>query len=503
MRSCAQRAHTSTAFSLYPPHTHTPIIDGPPPRLIPSPLPQHSTGYIRASLGGGPKSGLLLLCVSPCVCVCVCSTQSHRLLSLSHYSPHSGPLLACEARDHMRGLQRVPRYRDPLVRNVARMLLRGLQEQHHATSSQQVELEVRLGSILAHARARQLDVPVAVASPALMDESARTVYEFHPGLSQPLLQGIQVALREAGLATQSDMHLPFMKADAVLLLTNAKRLLCRYHRLHGASPGKHADSAKAAASPRQAPVYNPLSLTHGITVLSAEHKRRLAWMDMCCPGWCADVRFALSSETSVPIELTDATKEAAVSSRCRLRACVPVGPFFSVQLTQSTLIEDVWWYPPHEVRSYLERGGSVSSSSSSAATTGTTTFGVGTVIPTPALLMPEKAAERTGWYGMGASNIEVEVEVNLPALLREWKRLYGGAAVSAYLSASGLVCTTCAGTALASDASLKPPLAMATGDDDTDMHAMLLAEREDPLLLRMAEEMMAVVQFLTKVRIAE
>ncbi|KAG5483718.1 hypothetical protein LSCM4_04870 [Leishmania orientalis] len=401
----------------------------------------------------------------------------------------------------MRGLQRVPRYRDPLVRNLARLLLRGLQEQHHAASSVKVELEARLGSILAHTRARQLDIPIAVASPALVDETARNIYQFHPGISQTLLQGMQVALLEAGLATRTDMNLHGRKADVLLYLTNAKRLRCLYHLLHGEPTDKRADGAKAAASNRQAPVYHPLCCTQGITVMSAEMKKRLALMDMCCPGWCADVRFALSTETSVPIALTDATNETATSSRCRIRACLPVGPFFSLQMTQSTLIQDVWWYPPRSGSSYLEKD--VSLPSSSAAATGTTAFGVGTMIPTPPLLIPERAAERVGWSDVGASSIEVEVEVNLPALLREWKRVYGGAAVSAYLSTSELVHTTCAGTGLSSEASLKPPLAMVTRDDDADVHAAVLAEREDPYLLRVAEDMMAVVQFLTKVRVAE
>ncbi|TPP53507.1 Iguana/Dzip1-like DAZ-interacting protein N-terminal family protein [Leishmania donovani] len=329
-------------------------------------------------------------------------------------------------------LQRVPRYRDPLVRNVARMLLRGLQEQHHTPSSTRLELEVRLGSILAHTRARQLDIPIAVASPALMDETARNVYQFHAGISHPLLHGMQAALLEA-------------------------------------------DGVKTAASNPEAPPYNPLCLTQSITVLSAEKKGRLAMMDMCCPGWCADLRFALSKETAVPVELTDATKERAIA-------------------------RDVWWYPPPAVRSYLEMD--AGASSSPAAVTGTTVFGVGTVLPTPVLFYPEKAAGRIG-RSDAETTIEVEVEINLRALLREWKRVYGGAAASAYLSTSALVDTTCAGTSIAGDATLKPSIATATIDDVADMHATVLAEREDPYLLRVAEEVMAVVQLLTKVRVVE
>nr|CAJ2469512.1 unnamed protein product [Leishmania braziliensis] len=401
----------------------------------------------------------------------------------------------------MRGLQRVPRYRDPLVRNVARVLLRGLQEQHHAPSLTRVELEVRLGSILAHTRARQLDIPIAVASPALIDATARNIYQFHAGISQPLLYGMQVALLEAGLAARHDMDPQSGKVDVHVFLSNGKRLRCRYQRLHEVAPTMRADSVKAPALNSEAPLYNPLSLTHGITVLSAETKSRLAVVDMCCPGWCADVRFALSKEATVPVELTDATNERAKASRFRSRMCIPVGPFFSIQITQATLSQDVWWYPPPNMRSYLDKD--VGAPSSPAAVTGTTTFGVGSVIPTPALFFPERRAERVGRSDTQTATFEVEVEINLPALLREWKRMYGGAAASAYLSTSALVDTTCAGTAILGDASLKPPTTMETRDDDADMYATVLAEREDPYLLRVAEEVMAVVQLLTKVRVVE
>ncbi|GET87065.1 hypothetical protein, conserved [Leishmania tarentolae] len=400
----------------------------------------------------------------------------------------------------MRSLQRVPRYRDPLVRNVARMLLRALQEQHHAPSSTQLELEVRLGSILAHTRARQLDIPIAIASPALMDETARNVYQFQAGVSNPILHGMQAALLEAGLATRKDMNVRGGKVDVHLFLSNAKRLCCSYQPLHTETLGMHTDGVKTPASHREAPLYNPLCLIQSIKVLSAQKKSRLATLDMCCPGWCADVRFALSQETTVPVELTDATREKAIASRCRARTSIPVGRFLSVQLTQSIFSQDVWWYPPPDLCTNLENG--AGASPSPEAFTGTTVFGVGTVIPTPVLFYREKAAEHIGRSG-AETTIEVEVEINLRALLREWKRVYGCAAASAYLSASALVDTTCAGTALPGGASLKQPGDASARDDDANVHATVLAEREDPYLLRVAEEVMAVVQLLTKVRVVE
>ncbi|CAG9571227.1 conserved hypothetical protein [Leishmania major strain Friedlin] len=438
------------------------------------------------------------MCACLSLWVWVCGAIINLSLSLSLCTPP--PQFACGSPAHMRGLQRVPRYRDPLVRNVARMLLRGLQEQHHTPSSTRLELEVRLGSILAHTRARQLDIPIPVASPALMDETARNVYQFHAGISRPLLHGMQAALLEAGLATRNDMDLQGGRVDVHVFLSNDKRLHCRYQPLHGETHGARADGVKTAASNREVPPYNPLCLTQSITVLSAEKKSRLAMLDMCCPGWCADLRLALSKETEVPVELTDATKERAIASRCRARTSVPVGRLFSVQMTQSIFSRDVWWYPPPAARSYLEMD--AGASSSPPAVTGTTVFGVGTVLPTPVLFYPDKAAGRIG-RSDAETTIEVEVEINLRALMREWKRVYGGAAASAYLSTSALVDTTCAGTSIAGDALLKPSIATATRDDDADMHATVLAEREDPYLLRVAEEVMAVVQLLTKVRVVE
>ncbi|KAG5509379.1 hypothetical protein JKF63_06689 [Porcisia hertigi] len=408
----------------------------------------------------------------------------------------------------MQGLRGVPRYRDPLVRNVARVLLRGLQEQHHAPSSTKVELEVRLGSILAHTRARQLDMPIAIASPALIDETARNVYQFQAGISQQLLQGMQLSLLEAGLAARKDMGIPGGDNDVHLFLSNAKRLRCRYQRLHDATVGVRADGVQAAATYRDASLYNPLCLAQGVTVLSAEEKTRLAMVDMCCPGWCADVRFSLSAEKTVSVELTDATREVANASRYRVRACVPLGPFFSVQMTHSILNQDVWWYPPQSVRSFLEKQVKASpspspSSSSHAVGADTATFGVGTVIPTPVLFSTDKVVARIGRNDLETTTTEVEVEVNLPALLRAWRRVYGGAAASVYLSTTALVDTTCAGTSMIGNGSLKPSVPSSTIDDDADMRAVVMAEREDPYLLRVAEDLMSVVQLLTKVRVAE
>ncbi|KAK7195975.1 mRNA capping enzyme, beta chain [Novymonas esmeraldas] len=400
----------------------------------------------------------------------------------------------------MRGLQRVPRYQDPLTKCMAGLLVRGLQELHHAPSNTAIELEVRLGCILAHSRSRQMDIPIAFATPAVLDEGARHLYQFQAGVSQGVLDVIQTTLLESGLNIPTFPSVALKQDDVLIDLSNGKRLRCSYHRSFSKTLRSSAETPTASGA--AAPMLNPMYMTQVATVLSAQKKERLCSVEMCCPGWSADVRVAVSAETAVPVLLSDATEPTALNARLRARRSFPVGPFFSVQVTNASVSPDVWWYPPPGVQKYMRERDSASTTTTDDDADAVV-FGEGTSFPLPALHIQDSTGQSPESRTSSSITYEVEIEVNLRELMRTWKKLYGGAAVSKYLSTAALVETLSGQVPTTSLKSLKPKSLLETGEDDIVVYAEVLAEREDPYLLQVAEELMALTQLLTKVRTVE
>jgi hypothetical protein len=424
----------------------------------------------------------------------------------------------------MRGLARLPRYRDPITCNVARLLLRSLQTQHRAPTSTAVELEARFGRQLAAVSPRRFEFPVATATTAIIDSVHQHLVTFESGVTPPVMQGVMMALLEKGFASPSDFSANwpmFAQEDVVLASSRSRRLMCAFGPLAemqrrsratmaavsrdgGGVSGNTTAPLSSSSSSSFVELKNPFELTYGVMVQSAVEKKRAALLDVCCPGWCADLRLALATEQCVPLEPGEALERTPEVVRYRSRSTFPIGSFFTVHLTRTVMQLDTWWHPSLNVDSYC--------SPSDAARAG-----VGTVLPTPALFK-SAAADRsirrsfkTGRSRDVQRNVtsqlvdEVEVEVNVKAVLRAWKKVYGGAAASAYLSSASLVSTTVAGTAISE--SFASPLSAVGADAEQptndEVRGLVLAEREDPFLLRVAEDYMALLQYLGRLRVCE
>ncbi|KPA77202.1 hypothetical protein ABB37_07115 [Leptomonas pyrrhocoris] len=398
----------------------------------------------------------------------------------------------------MRELAQLPRYRDPITRSVARLLLRSLQEQHRAPSSTVIEFEARFGQQVGLSSTHRHEFPVAVATTAVIDSLHNNLYTFESGVTRPIMAGVELALMRHGIASSSDIHDrgPRYAVDGVTLSWGSeKRLLCDTGTLvemqHRARRAGGSGSNASSSSPVE--LRNPFLFQYAILMQSAWEKKRIARADVCCPGWCADLRFSVAAEVAIPIDPFEMVATPPELMRYRNRASLPVSPFFTIYLTQSLTSYDLLWHPSHSLSTFC-RPSDVAR------------LGRGTVIPTPAPFLTRHSRKRKTYARQSGlrspatspSHVhEIEVEVNVKAVLQAWKKAYGGAAASAYLSSAELVSTTVAGTS--HDIAPSAPL-RADQITDAEVRAFALAEREDPFLLRVAEEYMALLQFIGQLR---
>lgn len=411
----------------------------------------------------------------------------------------------------MRGAQQFPRYRDPIARNVARLLLRSLQEQHRAPSSTVIEFEARFGQLVGQVHTRRYEFPVATATAAILDSLHSSLYTFEAGVTRSIMNGVELALLERRFAGPNDFrdaYSRYASDDVLFLLESGRRLNCAFgpltdmqRRARSISVPIGGSDASSSSSPLpSSPVElrNPFAVLYGAMVHTAIDKRRVAHFDMCCPSWCADLRFVVSAEVESPVEPQEVLETLPSAIRFRNRATVPVTPFFKVHLTQSLTRNDLWWHPSHNIEMFC-------------CASDVARAGAGTVIPVPQVFKSSltepfrKHVIDSSKPVVGPVNVqEIEVEVNVKALLQAWKKNYGRAAASAYLSSAALVSTTVAGTSMDLYSPAPSPASPLNGTDsftEAEVRACVLAEREDPFLLRVAEDYLALLQFLGQLRV--
>ncbi|KPI84530.1 hypothetical protein ABL78_6415 [Leptomonas seymouri] len=411
----------------------------------------------------------------------------------------------------MRGIPPLPRYRDPITRSVARLLLRSLQEQHRAPSSVTIECEARFGQLVGLASTRRREFPLTTATAAIIDSLHSTLYSFEPGVARHTMAGVELALQEKGIASPSDFRSRaprYAMEDVLLLGEKGTRVTCSFGTLMKMQ--QHAKTmwdgdghrSTVSPSPPRTELSNPFSVYHAIVPQSMTAKHRIAFFDMCCPGWGADLRYSVASETALPMEPRDVVATLPQGVRYRNRVAFAVSPFFTVYLTYSLTRYDAWWHPSHSLHSFC-RPSDVAR------------LGKGTVIPVPPLFQSRDSETRQHHeYQRGNRTFndvipptnEIEVEVNVNAVLQAWKRQYGGANASAYLSSAELVSTTIAGTSFDIPSSSQLPANAPLCSDasaDADVRAFALAEREDPFLLRVAEDYLALLQYLGQLRVTD
>lgn len=434
----------------------------------------------------------------------------------------------------MKGLQQLPRYRDPIISNVARLLLRSLQEQHRAPSNTVIEMEGRLGQQVAQANMRRHEFPLATVTPTVLDTIHHGLFAFESGVTFTIMRGLELALIEKKFARSIDFspsYPRYASEDVVFNLSSDRRLMASIgtlmemlHRsqrnasaaksgsssddgLHHTSSDSSPASSLCAAQPLK--LKNPFSLLFGVAVTGALTKQTIARMDLCCPGWSADLRFSVAAETTSPPEPGEVLTVPQFS-RYRNRTSFPISPLFTLSLTRTITRYDTWWHPGHNIAAFCD------------PIRDAPHIGLGTILPSPPLfrdadgLVPAQRRRSGSAAGSinfrskdrasasGAANYEVEVEVNVPALLQAWKRHYGGAAAATYLSSAELLHTTTAGTVFGRSGSFtESPLEDQQSADQLsaqDVRAFALAEREDPFLLRIAEDYMTVMQFVGQLR---
>lgn len=280
----------------------------------------------------------------------------------------------------------LPPYRDALTSHLICMLLYSLREQARSPTGTVVELEVRLGHLSPSRGTQRRELPILSATPAVLDPADRVLYHFVHGTTPAAFQALQCRMADAGVSSEP-LKGPGARRGLILYGADRQtRLLCQ-------------QTAAPATAPLSMGVEaNPHSLRGRFEVQSAQAKQRLAVMDVCCPGWTSDMRVAISIESPAAVEASHTSEAPAVMATFRRRARIPVSQLLQLHLSQETTVHDLWWLP-----------------SSSA------TFRPGSIIATPLVWQTDP------------STFCVEVEVDVPAVLREWKRLSGAAAVTSYL----------------------------------------------------------------------
>lgn len=409
----------------------------------------------------------------------------------------------------LKRLAALPRFVDPLTRLTAGNLLRGLRLQSRATATMTTaEMEVRLGTFEASRRRRGSSaVTVLVTTAAALDENNQHLYTFQPGLTAAAFERLLSDVVAAGLARASAVE---GAVDTLILHGSAGRRFI-FHVSNPSSPSPSSsfggggggkvereeepltDHLMKFMNPRwessigntgsgsgdgrpswqqqqhsRVRVSSTVGAAAATPIATLSHSMRKisssgGGADLCCPEWGSDLRFALATEViDKPFTNNTAGSKSSGSGgtiissglcdpfelvRLRRRVSLPVAPYFRLEISAERFGTDAAAYEQ-----------------AIAQAVAATAVSVGSALCINARLNAHQPTLR----------YHAEVEVDLPALLRDWKRYHGCATVGTVTS------TTAAGAAA-------PPSLADTAS-------------ADPFLVQVSQDLLTLLQFVARKR---